>query len=115
MSVMKGYDRDKALGYMTPRLDPTEFKPYADRIEVLLNAAIDADFAYMTETGVLDGEGMMGDAFYDDDDAFEYILDRLAKPLNPTENQMRALSCFVDQFMELQEAFMTESDLIDWN
>ena len=115
MSVMQGYDREKAVAYMSQRLDPSEFKPVADHVKELLNAAIDADFAYMTEAGVLNAEGLMGDAYYDDDDAFEYILERVSSPLSPSEKQMRALSSFVNQFMELQEAFMTEADLIDWN
>lgn len=115
MSVMQGYDREKAVAFMLQRLDPKEFGPVAERAKELLGAAIDADFAYMTEAGVLDAEGLMGDAFYDDDDAYEYILERVSAPLNPSERQMKALSCFVNQFMELQEAFMTGEDLISWN
>ena len=114
MADMKGYDRAEAVRFILGKLDVSEFKRLADRLPALVGAAIDADMAYMARAGVIDGDGMMGDQFYDDDDAFEYILDALAGPKKPAEPEMRALSAFVDQYMELQEQYMASADLIDW-
>ena len=111
---MQGYSREAAAAFMLPKLNRAEFKPIAADADNLVAQAIDADFAYMHSAGILTDEGLMGGAYYDDDDAFEYILDALAGPKKPAEPEMRALSAFVDQYMELQEQYMASADLIDW-
>jgi len=111
---MQGYDREAAVSFMLPKLNKAEFKPIASQAEALLTQAIDADFAYMAHAGILTPDGLMGNAWYDDDDAFEFILDHMAKARRSREQDMDALAAFVDQYMELQEQFLTESGLLSW-
>ena len=112
---MQGYSREAAAAFMLPKLNRAEFKPIAADADNLVAQAIDADFAYMHSAGILTDEGLMGGAYYDDDDAFEFILDHMAKARRAKEKDMDALAAFVDQYMELQEAFLRESGLLSWD
>ena len=112
---MQGYDREGAVAFMLPKLNRNEFKPLAAEAETLLKQAVDADFAYMAQAGILTAEGLMGDAYYDDDDAFEFILDHMARARRAKEKDMDALAAFIDQFMELQEQYLNETGLLSWD
>ena len=112
---MLGYDRAAALAFMLPKLNKAEFKPLAAEAEVLLNQAVDADFAYMAHAGILTDEGLMGQGYYDDDDAFEFILEHMAKARRAREKDMDALAAFVDQYMELQEQYLDQAGLLSWD
>lgn len=113
--MMKGYDPEKAVAFMTPRFDVREFKPLASRLDRLIRQAIDADMAFMHASGVLTGEGLMGEAYYDDDEAFEFLLDRLARDNGLREDAQGPLAAFIDQYMDLQEAFLSDNGMMDWD
>lgn len=113
--MMKGYDRDKAIAFMLPKLDKKEFKPIAAQAEELLARAIEADMAYMLDAGVLDQDGLMGDSFYDDDDAFEFILEHMVRAMKMKDNLHGPLSSFIDQYMDLQQLFLEENGMMDWD
>ena len=112
--MMQGYDLEKAVAFMTPRFDVKEFKPLAPQLDSLLRQAIAADMAFMQKSGVLDADGLMGDAYYDDDEAFEFILDRLAKDNHLKDSAQSPLASFLDQYMDLQEAFLSDNGMMDW-
>ncbi len=113
--TMKGYDKTKAVAFMLPKLDKSEFKPLAAQSEQLLCDAIEADMAYMLRAGVLTADGMMGDEYYDDDDAFEFILERMARARKMSESAQGPLASFIDQYLDLQQLFLEESGLMDWD
>ena len=113
--TMRGYDKAQAVAFMLPRLDKSEFKPLAALSEQLLHDAIDADMAYMLHAGVLTADGMMGDEYYDDDDAFEFILERMARARKMSESAQGPLASFIDQYLDLQQLFLEESGLMDWD
>ncbi|MBQ8953737.1 MAG: hypothetical protein IJ048_06440 [Clostridia bacterium] len=112
---MQGYDRKGAAAFMLPKLNKAEFKPLAGDVEALIQQAMDADFAYMADAGILAADGTMGEAYYDDDDAFEFILDHMARARRAKEKDMDALAAFVDQYMELQEQYLSEAGLLSWD
>lgn len=113
--MMQGYDLEKAVAFMTPRFDTKEFKPLAAQLGSLLRQAIAADMDFMAASGVLDAQGMMGDSYYDDDEAFEFILDRLAKANRLSDSAQGPLASFIDQYMDLQEAFLSDCGMMDWD
>ena len=114
---MQGYDRDKALAYMLPRLDTTEFRPLRAQAEALVRRAIELDFEYMHSAGVLNEQGLMGNAYYDDDDAFEYIYERMNRERGCREDDLEqaALAAFIDQYMDLQQDYLEQSGMIGWD
>lgn len=112
---MQGFDREKAEQFMLPKLDVKEFKPLAAKKEKLLSCAIDADMKYMKSAGVLDENGMMGNAYYDDDDAFEFILEEMIRTTGVKEKEQDALASFIDQYMDLQQAYLEDCGMLTWD
>ena len=110
--MMKGYDREEALALMRRRINRREHAELAERIDSLLAQAIDADMAYMHEAGVLDEEGDTGEGDYEDDDAIEFIVERLAAQNDLTPEQAVKVAALVDDFMDLQLEYMAWKGLV---
>ena len=81
-------------------------------LESFVRRAIGEDFHYMQETGVLDEQGYMGEGEYDDDEAFEALLERLADGTDD-EDALNALAQRLDAYMEAQQAFLERSGLAE--
>ena len=112
---MKGYDRAEAVAFMLGRLNTAEFKPLAAQADTLINQAIDADLAYMLSAGVLEKDGTMGGAYYDDDDAFEFMLDEIGKKRRSNDRELDMIASFIDQYMDLQQAYLEDKGLMSWD
>ena len=76
--MMHGYDKDAAVEFITRCIRKADHPELAEDIRALVPQMIDADMAYMHEAGVLDDDGYAGDAYYEDDEAIEYIVESLA-------------------------------------
>ena len=85
-AMMKGYDREEALAFILSRINRDAHPVLRDQIDGLIAQAIDADMKYMHENGVLDADGNAGDCYYEDDEAFEYMVEALvdANTLTPS-------------------------------
>ena len=112
--MMKGYDKEKAAAFILSRLDKKELGPLSAQAEGLVRQAIDADMAYMQDAGILNENGLMGEAYYDDDDAFEFMLDRMARERGLGEDQQGPLAAFIDQYLDLQQQFLEDCGLMAW-
>ena len=75
---MQGYDMEAAVPFIAAAMTKAGVRAPRAELEGFIRRAIDADFAYMREIDVLDGDGLMGEGEYDEDDAFEELLIRLA-------------------------------------
>ncbi|MBE5804841.1 MAG: hypothetical protein E7316_10070 [Clostridiales bacterium] len=112
--MMNGYSKDDALAFILPRIDRKGHKALTFLIDQLIAQAIDADMAFMHATGVLDENGDAGDNYYDDDEAFEYIVEALAE-LNGFDPDMAVkVGGLIDDYMELQQEYLEHAGLIDW-
>lgn len=112
---MKGYDKEEALRFMLPKIDRKLYTELEQDIDKLISQAIDADMAYMHEKKVLNEEGQAGDNYYDDDDAFEYMLDAIV-----TENRYNAdlalkVASLLDDYMDFQQQYLEKKGLVDWD
>ena len=74
--IMQGYDLEAAVPFIARAMRKAGHREAQDALEAFIRRAIEADMRYMHATGVLDGDGLMGDGEYDDDDAFEALLTR---------------------------------------
>ena len=74
---MQGYDIEAAVSFIAAAMRREGVRAKAEELESFIRRAIDADFAFMQENEVLTEDGMMGLGEYDEDDAFEAILDML--------------------------------------
>ena len=103
--MMKGYDRDEALAFILE---------LADQMETLIGQAIDADMKYMHENGVLDEEGNAGDCYYEDDEAFEYMVEALVDANTLTPEQAVKVASLIDDYMDIQQAYLESKGLVEW-
>ena len=82
-----------------------------DALEAFIRRAIEADMDYMHETDVLDEDGLMGEGEYDEDDAFEELLARLAA--GQDEDGIGRTAQWLDAYMTAQADFLERSGLAD--
>ena len=65
--------------------------------------------------GVLEKDGTMGNAYYDDDDAFEFMLDEIGKKRKSNDRELDMIASFIDQYMDLQQAYLEDKGLMSWD
>lgn len=112
--MMNGYDREEALAFIDSRINRKEHKELADHITALIGQIIDADMRYMHESGVLDEDGNAGDSYYEDDDAFEYMVETVVAQNNLTPEQAVKVASLIDDYMDFQQEYLEHKGLVDW-
>lgn len=110
--IMQGYDLEAAVPFIAGAMRRAGHKLPQAELEAFVRRTIDADMRYMAQTGVIDAEGMMGEGVYDDDDAFETLLDMLAADAQ-SEDEVDRMAQMLDSYMAAQQDFMEESGLME--
>ena len=110
--MMQGYDVAAAVPFIAKAMRKAGHKNPQEELESFIRRAIEADMAYMLEMDVIDEDGLMGEGEYDDDDAFEALLDTLAGDIED-DAQLDQLAQLLDSFMAAQQDFMEESGLME--
>lgn len=113
--MMNGYHKEEALSFILNLVNKQDHKELADQLESLLSQAIDADMAYMHENGVLDAEGNAGENYYEDDDAFEYMVETLVAANNLSPEQAVKVASLIDDYMDFQQAYLENKGLVEWD
>lgn len=114
MLMMKGYDKAEALAFIVSRIHAKDHPELADKLETLISQTIDADMAYMHENHVIDEEGNAGTEYYEDDDAFEYMVEKLAADNQLDPVKAVKLASLVDDYMDYQQEYLESKGLVDW-
>ena len=109
--MMQGYDIEAAVPFIAKAMRKVGHKNSQQELEDFIRRAIDADMAYMREIDVIDDEGLMGEGEYDDDDAFEALLDMLGGDAD--EDEMNQIAQLLDSYMAAQQDFMEASGLME--
>ena len=109
--IMQGYDLEAAVPFIARAMRKAGHKETQQELESFIRRAIEADMAYMREIDVIDEEGLMGEGEYDDDDAFEALLDVLGEEAED-EDEMNRLAQLLDSYMAAQQDFMDASGLM---
>lgn len=109
---MNGYDREEALAFILARIQRKEHAELSGMIDSLIAQAIDADLAFMRETGVIGEDGNAGECYYEEDDAFEYIVEKLAADNSMSPEQAVKMASLVDDFMDGQMAYLEYRGLV---
>lgn len=112
--MMNGYDKQEALAFIVKLINPKDHKELKNQIEKLISQAIDADMDFMHKTGVLDAEGNAGDNYYEDDDAFEYMVETIVAQNDLTPEQAVKVASLVDDYMDYQQEYLEHKGLVDW-
>ncbi len=111
---MNGYNKQEALPFILGRIDARLHRELSLPLEELVSQAIDADLAFMRESGVLNENGNAGTTYYDDDDAFEYMLDTMVSKNKLGADDAMKVASLLDDYMDAQQAFLEEKGLVDW-
>ena len=110
--MMQGYDRDAAEAFIARAMRKAGHKETQEELERFIRSAIDADMQYMLDTDVIDEDGYMGEGEYDEDDAFEALLDVLAGDTQD-EDELGRIAQMLDSYMAAQQGFMEASGLME--
>ncbi len=110
---MQGYDNEKALAYIAKAIDRKAFSYLGPSIDGYLRQAQELDLRYMRENDVLDAEGYEGDGFYDDDEAFEFIVEEIVRMRGLNEEQAVLVASMVDAYMRAQDAYLRKTGLAE--
>lgn len=109
---MQGYDEGAARAFILPRVQKALGKAFAMDIGALVPRMMALHLAYMEETGVLDAQGFAGEGEYDEDDAFEAILDALCAQEDFSEEEEMQVAQALDAFMTENDAYMEKVGLL---
>lgn len=112
--MMKGYDAQEALTFILKGIDRKGHKALESMLDVLISQMIDFDMEFMHKTGVIDENGEGGENYYDDDEAFEYILDAVVVKNKFNADMAMKAATLLDDFMDLQQAYMETRGLVAW-
>lgn len=112
--MMNGYDKQEAFEFIVGRIHAKEHPTLAGRLKELICQAIDADMAYMHDTDVLDEDGNAGEGYYEDDEAFEFIVETLAEQNELTGEEAVKMASLIAEYMDLQQAYLERKGLVDW-
>ena len=112
--MMKGYDAQEALTFILKGIDRKGHKALESKLDVLVSQMIDLDMDFMHKTGVIDENGEAGDNYYDDDEAFEYILDAIVVKHKFNADMAMKAASLLDDFTDLQQAYMEAKGLVEW-
>ena len=110
--IMQGYDLEAAIPFIAAKMRKEGVKAKAEELNGFIRRALEADFAFMQENEVLTEDGLMGMGEYDEDDAFEAILDMLCGE-EEDEDVIGQTAQWLDAYMTAQAAFMEESGLTE--
>lgn len=110
--IMQGYDMEAAVPFIARAMRKAGHKIAQEELEGFIRRAIEADMAYMREIDVIDEDGLMGEGEYDDDDAFEALLDILGEGTDD-EDELGEIAQMLDSYMTAQQDFMEASGLME--
>lgn len=113
--MMKGYDKQEAMELILRKIHVKDHPDLGDMIPDLISQAIDADMAYMHKNHVIDEEGNAGTEYYEDDDAFEYIVEKLAADNKLDPVKAVKLASLVDDYMDYQQEYLESKGLVGWD
>lgn len=111
---MQGYDPQAAAKAIIAGIDKKQHPDFAEQLDALIRQAIELDLAYMRASGVIGADGMAGNAYYDDDEAFEFILDGIVNARGWDDERELKLGALIDDYMDAQQAYMESTGLLDW-
>ena len=112
--MMNGYDKQEAIEFITKRIHAKDHPALAGQIETLISQAIDEDMDYLHDADVLDADGNAGDGYYEDDEAFEFIVETLAANNALSGEEAVKMASLIADYMDLQQAYLEHKGLVDW-
>lgn len=109
---MEGFDREAAIAYIVNELvkeDPSLSKEVCTPI---ITEIMDTDFEFMSHSGVIVDGHFSPDAYYEEDEAFSYVAERISTRY-PKDEQL--IMDLLEGYFEYFENYMEQCDLLSWD
>ena len=113
--MMNGYDKQEALDSILTKVRMADYPELTDCMPELISQMIDADMAFMHTSHVIDEDGNAGTEYYEDDEAFEYMVEKLAEENDLDPVKAVKLASLVDDYMDYQQEYLESKGLVDWD
>lgn len=110
---MIGFD-DEALAFMLGKMTedaPETTEQEKKEAEMIFNLALTYDVDYMTKAGIIK-DGDYTDEFYDEDDAFDFIVEHIGNAHPEFDGDK--LAELMELYYEYHDAYMEEKGLLEW-
>lgn len=108
---MVGYN-DEALEFMLKRLNEDAAFGNEKLAREVFNLCLTYDIEYMTSAGLIK-DGDFADGYYDEDDAFDFIIDRISNARPEIESDV--LAELIELYIEYHDEYMDKNGLLDWD
>lgn len=112
MPVMLGLDAADAAAYVAQKLDWKRYKELRFEMERLCQALVDAQVGYLHACGALDESGDTGEGEYDEDEAVEFILDRLCEQFTDDDSRVVRYCELINDFLPLFDDYLLQAGLL---
>ena len=106
---MEFFDFDAAVAYIAPRVKKDMGKDFALDVDKLVRFALELDLSYMIEENVIDENGDAGDGEYDEDEAFEFILDGLTAVMSLDDDEEMDAAEALDAFTAYEAEYFEKA------
>ena len=108
---MEGFDQ-KTAQQMLDAMKEDGLSVNMKVMKSIVAGALEAELEYLRKVGILTAKGEFKAGEYDDDDAFEALLDALGENAQD-DDEMNQLAQLLDSYMAAQQDFMEESGLME--
>ena len=110
--AMLGLDAADCAAYAEKRLDWKRCGELKPESRALCAALVDGQVAYLHVCGALDEAGDTGEGEYDEDEAVEYLLERLLAAF-PADERREGLYCaLIDAFLPVFDDYLLTHGLL---
>ena len=106
---MVGFD-DAALAKMLEMLKEEDASADLEAAKTVFNLALTYDVDYMVSAGIIK-DGDFTDEYYDEDDAFDFIVDHIGNAID-IDGDLLAELC--ERYFDIHDAYMEEIGLLSW-
>ncbi|MBE7092609.1 MAG: hypothetical protein E7365_05480 [Clostridiales bacterium] len=107
---MTGYN-DEALLFMLDKLKEDDVNADQNQAKQVFNLALTYDIDYMVSAGIIK-EGAFTDEYYDEDDAFDFIIDRIGNAIPSLDGDV--LADLVEKYFDYHDLYMEQKGLLYW-
>jgi len=109
---MKNFDEKEAVDFIVNKI-LGEYPGYdRDKCREYIEKMMSVDFEFMRDTGVIVDGAFMSEAYYEDDDAFCYVAERMMSRIKDEDEQL--CSDLLEGYFEYFEQYMEKCDLLSW-
>ncbi|HOV68753.1 MAG TPA: hypothetical protein PLZ84_00335 [Clostridia bacterium] len=108
---MTGFDEQNAVCFITERIYSSQSQD-KEKIRKIIEKILAYDLEFMRNTGVIADDKFVPDVFYDDDEAFSYVADKVFKEFEDEDEQ--TLMDLLEGYFEYFEEYMDKNSMLEW-